>query len=256
MKVLKNLFFFTFALFFCSLGFSKSIPDTIPIESDSTQIEDLLKPKTEEAKEEELQEEIIPQEEDEALLNDDIEAEDETLLENHIIEEEKEEVFPPSPQKDTQKKERMYTQARTLELGGMLWGQLRAITKGYDEQYGSMNLFFHYFLIDYFLIGTRLEGSYYFDDKSYHASGYGVIGGAFPLSSSFFLSLTVNVGYSRNNIALSKSLFSYGNEVGIKIKLLKNYLLGVSVLYSFYTDFTKDFFNDKIKGSISFSGYF
>ena len=60
----------------------------------------------------------------------------------------------------------------------------------------------------------------------------------------------------KNNTALSKSLFSYGNEVGFKIKLQKNYLLGFSVLYSFYTDFTKDFFNDKIKGTISFSGYF
>lgn len=253
MKVLKNLFFFTF-LFFCSFGYSKSIPDSIPVETDSTQIEDLLKAKTEKKQEAPLKEESQETKKVEPIEEQPLQEEQEPLFN---VEEKKETpILPIVQEKPLQEEEKTYTKAGIVELGGMLWGQIRAITKGYDAQFGSANLFFHYFLIDYFLVGTRLEGSYYFDDKTYQASGYGVIGGAFPLSSSFFLSLTVNVGYSKNNTALSKSLFSYGNEVGFKIKLQKNYLLGFSVLYSFYTDFTKDFFNDKIKGTISFSGYF
>lgn len=274
MKPLKKILFF---VLLCSLttGYSQSIPDSIPTKKERGNIEEQLQKKeaptekktekTEEKKEPAASEKKTEEEKAKPATEEKTEPKKEEPAKQDASEKKteqseekplKEETLDLKKEEHLAQQEKIYTQQGVMELGGMVWGQLRAITRGYDTQFGSLNAFFHYFLVDYFLTGIRMEGTYDLDQSTYQASGYGVLGGAFPLTPSLFMSLTVNIGYSINNTASSRSLFSYGNEIGFKIKLKGNYLIGISALYSFYTDFTKDFFNDKIKGTIYFSGYF
>lgn len=278
MKPLKIILFFAL-LFSLTAAYTQSIPESIPTKKERGNIDEQLqkketpaKKKTEEKEKKEQPESEQKQREEKTQIQPEEKPQNKTedsekKETSEKIEPEKKikqaeekpaekEIPTVKPEYQIGKPEKIYTQKGVMELGGMVWGQLRAITRGYDTQFGSLNAFFHYFLVDYFLTGIRIEGTYDLDQTTYQASGYGVLGGAFPLTDSLFMSLTVNIGYSINNTDSSRSLFSYGNEIGFKIKLKGNYLIGVSALYSFYTDFTKDFFNDKVKGTIYFSGYF
>lgn len=149
-----------------------------------------------------------------------------------------------------------YTERGVFEIGGLIWGEFKAMKSGDLAQGAWINAFFSVFVTDFFLMGLKGDVEYYLDPTSYMASGYLVAGAAFPLSESIYMAFTINLGYSYNNTTASSSLFSYGNEVALKIELAKHFLLGVGAVYTFHTDFSKDFFNDKIKGLISFSGYF
>lgn len=149
-----------------------------------------------------------------------------------------------------------YTDKGVSEIGGIIWGDFKALRSDDLKQSLWGNLFYHHFVANYFLLGLRGELDYNFSDSQYTATGYFVAGGVFPATDNIYVLFNLNVGYSYNNYQSSKSLFSYGNEVGIKIKLRENFLLGVSVVYSFYTDFTQEFFNDKVRGVLAFSGYF
>ncbi|PKL13719.1 MAG: hypothetical protein CVV50_03170, partial [Spirochaetae bacterium HGW-Spirochaetae-6] len=149
-----------------------------------------------------------------------------------------------------------YSQSGVFEIGGLIWGEFKAMKSGDLAQGVWINAFCSAFVTDFFLLGLKGDVEYYLDPSSYMASGYLVAGAAFPLSDSVYMAFTINLGYSYNNTTASSSLFSYGNEVALKIELAKHFLLGVGAVYTFHTDFSKEFFNDKIKGQISFSGYF
>lgn len=251
-----SVFFFLLS----GLHYAQSIPNAIPKAKDKTNIDETLssqgeKPKAEAGKAK-TQEKAEPEKEKP-------QAEETKTKEEPKKEEITVPVLPKKeePVKETEKKEKKvqinYTDKGVVEIGGIIWGEFRAFKGGSIEQQLWGNAFFSVFLTNYFLMGLKGDGQYNLDTKQYLSSGYLVAGAAFPLTDSFFMNLNVNIGYAYSNMSpASSSLFSYGNEIGFKIKLKDHFLLGISAVYSFYTDFSQDFFNDKIRASIAFSGYF
>lgn len=253
------LIFFVFG----ALGFGQSIPNAIPKSKDKSSIDEMMNEgdKKVQAEAKETQAEVK-----EEPKKDQAAAEKEEPVKQEQEAKKEEIVIPVSKKTEIDKTEKEikekplyknYTDKGVIEIGGIIWGELRAFKGGSIEQQLWGNAFFSYFLANYFLLGVKGDGQYNLDSKKYLASGYLVAGAAFPLGEVVFMTVNINLGYAYSNMsASSSSLFSYGNEVGFKIKLKDNFLLGISGVYSFYTDFTQEFFNDKIKASIAFSGYF
>ncbi|HCL58096.1 MAG TPA: hypothetical protein DHW82_13970 [Spirochaetia bacterium] len=148
-----------------------------------------------------------------------------------------------------------YSQKSVIELGGAGWVELKGLKGGSLSQRIWISPFVSYFVLDYFLMGIRGDFDYSLDSKTYVMAAYYVVGTALPLTEKLFFVVDMNLGYSKNSSS-SSNLFSYGNEVGIKYEISKHFLLGFTAVYNFYTDFSTEYFNDKIKAMISFSGYF
>lgn len=271
MKVKNLLIALLFSLISVFI-YSQSIPNVIPKAKDKTNINDLIdlesdKTKPAEDKKSEAKEEVKAKQDEPKKQKSEPEKKDvkkEIPKEDKVVlpvkEVKKEEPVKVAKSKEESQKgpksEKKYTEKGIVEIGGIVWGELRAFKGGNIEQQIWGNAFFSIFAADYLMIGMKADGEYNFDKSDYSASGYAVAGAAFPLTENLFLALSVNVGYAYSNMAASSSLFSYGNEVGFKIKLKEHFLLGISAVYSFYTDFSQEFFNDKVRVAVAFSGYF
>jgi hypothetical protein len=255
---MRKLICLLFFLFSFQAAYTQSIPRNIPAKKNAETIEETLQKK--QTGEKAAQEKDVEKQPEEKKI--------ETQAEKQEIPKEPKLVEKTVPKIDideNQSKEKEkpgalpapnYTEKGVVEIGGILWGEFKALKSGSLEQILWTNNFVQIFLVDYFVTGIRTDITYNFTSSNYTATGYLVAGGAFPVSDTLFMMLNINVGYSSNNYQTSTSLFSYGNEIGLKIKLKEHFLMGISAIYSFYTDFSKEFFNDKIKGMISFSGYF
>jgi len=270
MKSFKIFFLFIIFIFFTSI-YSQNIPKNIPSEKKIEKTDEFKKKETKnevgkEGTKDETKEKVVEKKEDEKKQEDKKES-DQKKFEKLEKENKKDNINEDSKKtldKDYQdynyniqpKIIKNYTEKGVIEIGGITWFESKALRSGTINKIIWTNDFIYFFITDYFLMGTRVDYTYNLDTERYKFTGYFVIGGGFPISNTLFVLLSLNTGYSKNNYETSKSLFSYGNELSLKIKLKDNFLMGLGVIYNFYTDFSQNFFNDKLNFMLSFSGYF
>ncbi|HOJ49264.1 MAG TPA: hypothetical protein PKW55_00450 [Spirochaetota bacterium] len=270
MKIFKILTIFTILSFFSYFLYSQNIPKNIP--SDKVNVVDSNNEKKDNVsdgdqtkKDETKKEEKVDDGQkdiDKTTENNKDEKKDEN---NQPVKEDKIDSIEKTLDKENlnynyniqqPKRVKNYTEKGIIEIGGISWFENKALRSGNLKSILWTNDFIYFFILDYFLMGIRVDFNYNFTDSIYKLTGYYVIGGAFPVSNSFFIMLSLNSGYSQNNYETSKLLFSYGNELSLKIKLKDHFLMSIGIMYSFYTDFSQEFFNDKLTANLSFSGYF
>jgi hypothetical protein len=151
--------------------------------------------------------------------------------------------------------EKRYATAGIVEIGGAVWGDFKGWKSGEVTQQLWVNQFFYVFPTDLWQLGIKGELEYNLDTSQYAGSAYLVNGLVFRIGGPVYGGVTLNMGYTKNDF-LNKNLISYGNELLLKFRLAPNFLMGVGGGYYFYTDLNQNYFNDKIRGFISFSGYF
>jgi len=148
-------------------------------------------------------------------------------------------------------KPKVYSSAGVAEIGGAFYSYLRGFNnKNFSESIEATN-FFNIFILNHFYIGYRLDFSYNFDLK-YVLKTFFAAGGTISISDSFFISLGLLLGYSKD----SSNYYYYGNEFCLKFVLKDNFILSLGTSYTFATDLSKIYFNDVLKPFLAFSGYF
>lgn len=150
-------------------------------------------------------------------------------------------------------REKNYSDSGIVEIGGMVWGDFNGISGKTPKEKILHHFFTSVFLTRYFRLGLEEELSQKYNPKTTDLRFYLFAGMVLPITDSVFYHYSLKAGLKKPE-SESQLYNIYGAETGFKFKIAKYFLINLSVVYTF--DYINKDYHDKVKGFLSFSGYF